>query len=98
MLSTVMFHINYFDEILRSHDIKVPNVYISNSIDIEVPFNRYPHANVFLKVHLGSVIDIESLDSNAEIIKSLSIEELKTISMIELLGYGLQMGNSNYII
>jgi hypothetical protein len=97
-MSTVMFFPSYFIVTMKKAGIDCPEHLESLDIRESAPFDKYPHAHVFLSVHVGSVIDLESLDANAEIIKNIPVERLRDISMKDLLSLGVVMGNPNNLI
>lgn len=49
---------------------------------------EYPHYSVFEKLHLGIPIDIYSLHDNAKIIAKLTNDEIKTITLNQLIDKG----------
>lgn len=93
MVSTCMLHAEFFHETMKRNGINVPEC-VTNEVDISVPFEQYPQANLYLKAHLGLTIDLDALDSNAQIIAKLTPEQCKTVTMDQLremgVGYGIE--------
>jgi hypothetical protein len=96
-----MYFPSFFHETLKNAGIDCPE-----SLDLEgnktindmCPFEKYPHAFIFFTLHVGQVIDLDSLEHNAEIIKGIPTDQLSSISVKDLFKQGVVMGNPHYLI
>ena len=84
----------YFEEMFRPHIKGV----LSLPEDME-NYNpdEYPHWQVFKTIHLGNVFDISDLPANAEIINSFNEEEIKKVTIEQLVQKGLFLSSGQLI-
>lgn len=54
---------------------------------------EYPHFHVFMIMHLGQLIDISALETNANIIAGISDEDIKKVTPEDLFNLGLELGH-----
>lgn len=58
---------------------------------------EYPYFHVFMLMHLARPIDIAALESNANIIASISEEDIKTVTPKDLFDMGVELGYGDLI-
>lgn len=56
----------------------------------------YPHFAVFMNLHLGAPIEIDYLKQNADIIASISDEEILTVTPQDLFNKGVVLGQTGF--
>jgi hypothetical protein len=60
--------------------------------------NEYPHFHVFMSIHLGNTIDHSTLEENANIIADIPDDEIRQVTLEQLVDKGLWIEKSNYIV
>jgi len=60
--------------------------------------NEYPHFHVFMSLHLGHTIDHTTLEENANIIADIPDDEIRKVTIGQLVDKGLWVENSSYIV
>ena len=53
---------------------------------------EYPHFHVFMLAHLGQPIDIPELENNANIIAEIPEEDIKSVTIDDLMEKGVVFG------
>jgi hypothetical protein len=85
-----------FPEMLRVHvensKLKLPDDF--ENYDIK----DYPQFHVFLATHCCCSIEVESIESNANIIAKISDKEIQKITMKDLINYGVFFPRGNDIV
>lgn len=81
-----------FPEMFKVH-IKDSNLKLPKDFE---KYNReeYPHFYIFIELHCARPININTLKDNANIIASISDEEIKKVTIEQLLKMGLWIENS----
>ena len=76
-------------DMLRPH---LDGVAIKQPDDFEnYDANEFPHFHVFLMLHLARPIDVAAISENARIIASIPDDEIRTITIQELLDLGMHL-------
>ena len=91
-----MTGIFYFPGMLYNH-IKTSNLKLPDNLENYNP-EEYPHYHVFKILHVGYIIDITSLKDNANIIAEISTEDIKNVTIEQLINKGLWIENSRNIV
>lgn len=58
---------------------------------------QYPHFHVFMLTHLCQPIDIQTLESNANIIAAIPDDEIKKVTFEQLIEKGIVYGTGNLV-
>jgi len=84
----------HFEEMFRPHIQKV----LTLPEDME-DYNpeEYPHWHVFRLIHQSSVFDVSDLPANAEIINSFNEEEIKKVTIEQLVQKGLYLSSGQLV-
>lgn len=90
-MTTMFIYEGMFESHIKDSKLKMPE-----NFDEYNP-EEYPHFHVFMIVHLGRPINVESLEDNANIIAEISDEDIKTVTLEDLLSRGLDVGCGDLI-
>jgi hypothetical protein len=87
-----MTSIFYFAGMLNNH---IKDSKLKLPVDFE-KYNpeEYPHFHVFQLLHVGCPIDVSTLEDNANVIASIPVEDIKKVTLEQLVGKGLWIENS----
>jgi hypothetical protein len=81
-----------FAEMLLPH-IKDSKISLPEDLNV-YSRRRYPHWHIFKATHLGVAIDPSTLAGNADIVAKLTDEEVKTVTIEDLIAKGMHVSNS----
>ena len=90
MCGMFMFPWMFYNHI-KDSKLKMPDDFENYNPD------QYPNFHVFMLIHLGQLLDIATLEDNANIIADISEDALKSVTLNDLMKKGVVFGTGDLV-